>query len=474
VNTPFGPGALVKDAKGKGEGRFSLRGYNTVTGATGLNGQKLPPMAAGRVTMSVRRFLSNLATKPKVSVFVDQADLKAKNPALYRQAKAAAGPNVDFDAAPAAGYSFGDGNVIIFSGSIANDQHLNFVLAHETLGHFGMRGIMPGPKFNALMETLYDENPRIKAGVDNAMQARGLSKAEAVEEYLSDYAGMLETSVVLRVWNAIKGFLNKLGVRFGDEAMRYFLDQSKRYVRQGQQGVTFDAQAVADRLLYVETGANNTGRFSMGAVRTAHDQASEVLQALNPRQWTTFDEGYQALRALNITRREKWNDFLDGFTRLTNFKAMDNPGLYAFHQLLTAISQKSRFFLNKYDSELRSLMNASKAYQDDVSKVLFGGRNIAENRFAKNTALPKVRLLSLSVDGVPTVDRAQIAKLVRQYAQTSDEAKNGTSETVEVTDSLGNIQRETATHVGIDKMTQAQYDDYIKSLTEVANAEGEQ
>jgi hypothetical protein len=474
VDTPSGPGALVKDAKGKGEtGRFSLRGYNTVTGATGLNGQKLPPMAVGRVTIGVRRFLSNLATKPKVTIFRDQADLKAKNPALYRQARAAAGPNVDFDAAPAAGYSFGDGNVIIFSDSIANDQHLNFVLAHETLGHFGMRGIMPGPKFNALMETLYDENPRIKAGVDNAMEARGLRKAEAVEEYLSDYAGMLETSVVLRVWNGIKGFLNKLGVRFGDEAMRYFLDQSKRYVRQGQQGVAFDAQAVADRLLYVETGANNTGRFSMGTVRTAHDQLSEVLQSINPRRWTSFEENYQALRSLNITRREGWNDFLDRFTRLTNFKAMDNPGLYAFHQLLTAISQKSRFFLNKYDSELRSLMNASKAHQDNVSRVLFGGRNIADTKFRKNPIVPRERLLSLDADGTPTVDRARLAKLVQQYALTIDEARNGASETVEVTDSLGNIQRDTAKHDGVEKLTQQQYDDYIKSLKTLANVEAD-
>jgi hypothetical protein len=131
------------------------------------------------------------------------------------------------------------------------------------MGHFGLRAIMPGPQFDALMEKLYADSPAVKTAADAAMSTNpGLSKAEAVEEYLSDYAAVLETNLVARVWNAIKGFLNKLGIRTGDEMTRYLLDQSRRYVRYGT-GVTFDAGSVGQRLHNVET-SGDTGRFSTG------------------------------------------------------------------------------------------------------------------------------------------------------------------------------------------------------------------
>ena len=50
---------------------------------------------------------------------------------------------------------------------------------------------------------------------DAAMAARKQSKAEATEEYLADFAAQLDVSLVARIWNAIKGALNKLGVEFG-------------------------------------------------------------------------------------------------------------------------------------------------------------------------------------------------------------------------------------------------------------------
>jgi hypothetical protein len=201
----------------------------------------------GRIKLLVSNFLGKLAIKPKVSVFQNQADFKAKNPALYAKAVAAR-PQGDFDTAAAVGYSFGDGNVIIFADRVKTAEHLNFVLAHEALGHFGLRTLIPAKKFDALMDSIYDQSSAVRDGADAAMAERGIGKAEAVEEYLADFAAQLDVSLVSRIWNAIKGAMNKLGVRFGDEAARYWIDQSRRLVRNGDRGQFFATNEMIKRL----------------------------------------------------------------------------------------------------------------------------------------------------------------------------------------------------------------------------------
>ncbi len=173
--------------------------------------------------MLARQFINKLEVKPKLFVYRDQADLKARNPQLHKAA-AAARTEGDFDTQNAVGYAFDGSTVIIFSDKIASQQHLNFVMAHEVLGHYGLRSIVPKKQFNALMESLYDNNEYVQSAVDSTMEAYGQSKAEAVEEYIADYAAVIDTSVIARISNAIKKFLNKFGAKFGDEDIRYHTD----------------------------------------------------------------------------------------------------------------------------------------------------------------------------------------------------------------------------------------------------------
>jgi hypothetical protein len=243
-------------------GRYSLSMWDTPDN----------PVPSGRIKLIIQKFVSKLAKTPKVHVFKNQADMKASNPKLYAEMKAGR-PAGDFDTANAAGYSMGD-TVIIFSDRIGSEQHLAFVLAHETLGHFGFKGLMGAGEFNALMDKLYDADPRVKAYADMAMSARGLPKAEAVEEYLADYAGQLHTRLVLRVWKGIKSVLNRVGIRFGDEATRYLLDQSKRYVRTGQKSGVFNTSSVVNRMWAVEHGM--TGRFSMVGMSDENERVSRM------------------------------------------------------------------------------------------------------------------------------------------------------------------------------------------------------
>lgn len=449
-------------------GGYSLNSWNTVTGASNLDGQPIRPMSMQGIRQAVSKFLSGLAIKPNLQVFANQADLKARNPDLYARA-AAAREAGDFDSADAAGYSFGDGNVLIFTDRIANEDHLNFVLAHETLGHFGLRGIMPGPKFDALMERLYNDNIRIRNAVDAAMGARGMNKAEAVEEYLSDYAAILDTSLVAKVWNGIKGFLNKLGVKFGDEATRYFLDQARRYVREGKAGVTFDAAAVAGRLQDIESG-NYTGRFSPTSMRSENEQFADNIRFTGA--WTTDPmAAIAAARSYGINTREGWDKFKARFLSLTNFRALQNPGLEAFESLLDETRQINSSILVRYKEALATLYNAPTVHKNNVSQLLIRGRDIAVNRMRTNKDLGAEPLYSISAKGEVVANDAAIERLVKRGMLSFDEAKNGVTYKVDTLGADGKVVTTEKRFAGIKSLTQAQYDDYVKSRRAIADVE---
>lgn len=72
------------------------------------------------------------------------------------------------------------------------------MLAHETLGHFGFRGLLTEKELNAALDAVYNSSAKVKAAVDTAMKARKMSRQEATEEYLADFAGMLDTNIIAR------------------------------------------------------------------------------------------------------------------------------------------------------------------------------------------------------------------------------------------------------------------------------------
>lgn len=449
-------------------GKFSLAGWNTRQGTVNADGTPTTPMAVGRVRMLVNNFVAKLATKPKVTVVANQQELQRTNPALYQQAMAAR-PQGDFATAAAAGYSFGDGNVIIFTDRIVNEQHLRFVLAHETFGHFGMRGIMPASRFNALMENIYETDGSAKLAVDAAMEARGLSKAEAVEEYLSDYAGMLETSTVARIWNAIKGLLDRLGVKFGDTATRYFLDQSRRYVRQGAQGVTFDAQAVANRLHAVEYGDTGTGRFSPQAAMSANAKANFFTAELGALP-TNLTETWDYIRKQGKNIGNIYDDVKAKFLSLANYRALENPGLSAFDGLMgqtNQISMSVKAALNEY---LRPVLDAPKAVQDRISRTMYSARSYKISEF-KAGDLGKEPLFKVAADGTLTPNTAEQERIFKAGLMTLKQIQDGYSYTREIEGTNGKVTTVKETVAGQKDFTKEDYALYERARRAVFNVE---
>lgn len=409
-------------------GKFSLSSFNNPETS----------MSEGSIRLAVGRFVSKLATKPKVQVYRNQADFKRRNPSLYRKAVAER-PEGDFDTAQAAGYSFAGGNVIIFSDRIANEQHLNFVLAHETIGHFGLRGIIPESKFNATMAQVYEASPYIQADVD-AFMAQGMSKEEAVEEYLSDFAGLLDTSIVARIWNAIKGALNKLGIKFGDEMVRYLLKQSRSYVRQGKSYIHQTDRVFTD-LYLIENGygPQGTGRFSQTNNLYDNMQAAANTRFARREMPKDMETGWKEFVSYVGPTARKLDRFVSEFLSLQVFRSRKNPGLQRLYEILSqtnGIATRVRVRSNERNA---TVFNASKDAALRTSDLLYAAQRLADSRITDYRKLRGAPLYSL-VDGVLTPNQPEIDRLTEMGKVTFEQARDGF--TYPVVDEKGNIRSE--------------------------------
>ena len=318
------------------------------------------PIPLGRVKMLVSAFLSKLGIKPKVQIYRNQADFKAKNPTLYAQAVASR-PQGDFDTASAVGYSFGDGNVIIFADRVVTEQQLKFVLAHETLGHFGFRGLLTAKELNAALDAVYNSSAKVKAAVDTAMKARKMSRQEATEEYLADFAGMLDTNIIARFWNAIKNALNKIGVRFDDDTARYLVSQSRRYVRNGTTSGTFmDFKAMAQRMAAIE-GINDpdgSGRFALAGEYYDEQNRVAAMDAFGQRSTKLFDitSLFQEAKDRGVNIGDYTNRLI-GELKSMNYAARENQGYRRLYDIFRDTSKTAAQLRAQYNKMMDTVLS---------------------------------------------------------------------------------------------------------------------
>ena len=429
-------------------GRYSRIDYNDISTALDANGRPLAgPMPVGKQKMAIKAFLKRLRNAPRVYDFKDQADLRQRNPDLYRRA-AAARPEGDFDAALAAGYSFGDGEVIIFTDRIANEAHLKFVLAHETFGHFGLRGVLPTAEFDSLMEGIYDANSSVQRSVDAAMQANpDLGKAEAVEEYLSDFAADLDTSIIRRIWNAIKGALNKLGVTFGDDSVRYVLDQARRYARSPLQGFPVDLNAIGARVNAVETGAASPGRYKSAGDFFKDMRAQDEFARMGLSIPRSFQEGLDAAGGKWGNFNDGWRSFKSTFLSLHGFDSRTNPGLKRLHDVLQEATTISMSVRNTLNETLRPALNRAvfgfgglnDAQYARANELLHHARIRAIMRL-RETPLDSREPLVVFDEAAGTYVRTDEVKRLDDLSRlTLEDARNGFSYTFTNTDADGNV-----------------------------------
>jgi len=448
----------------KGEGRFSQIDLNDISNAIDTDGKPIRgAMPLGKQKMVAKSFLKRLRNAPRMYMFKDQADLLKRNPALHARA-AGARAQGDFDQAPAAGYSFGNGEVIIFTDRIANEQHLKFVLAHETFGHYGLRGILPNAEFDKVMEGLYDLDSSIQRGVDTAMEANpDLGKAEAVEEFLSDYAAVLDTRLILRVWNAIKDALNKLGISFKDDSVRYLLSQARRYARSPQRGFATDLNEIARDLRSVEYGTA-PGRYKPASegfkdMRTIGETARMGLELP-----TSLQEGLDAMQGKWGDFDNNWRKFKSTFLSLGTFDSRVNPGSKRLHDILQEASDIAMSVRDRLNTTMRVALNRgiagtglfgkSAADYERVNNLLHHARIRAI--MALREAPDKGRAPLVEYDKATGTYKPtdELERLDNLYRLKFEDARDGFSYTFKNIDEDGNVQgEETISVPGIDGLT---------------------
>lgn len=195
------------------------------------DGKPLNPMKAGPLRLFAARVISKYARKPRVSVFSNIQDMKRTNPALF-EAAAKARKDGDIEAVNAAGMAWGD-NVVLFADLIHSEEHARFIIAHETLGHVGFRGLFSNQALDKILRFVADADPHLTHEANIYANGKGIPFLEAVEEVLADRAAAIDNNTILRFWNWLKDQLNKLGFSFNDDAARYLISLSRKYVRQG-------------------------------------------------------------------------------------------------------------------------------------------------------------------------------------------------------------------------------------------------
>ena len=103
-----------------------------------------------------------------------------------------------------------DNCVFLIAGNIANAHNAVLTIAHETTGHFGIRGIL-GDTYLSVMNRIYEGNPEVRALADNKID-RGMDPATAVEEVLAEFAENTPNPTVMqRIINIIRQAFAKVG-----------------------------------------------------------------------------------------------------------------------------------------------------------------------------------------------------------------------------------------------------------------------
>lgn len=110
--------------------------------------------------------------------------------------------------------------VFLVANRIRNKADAAITLAHEALGHYGLRVVL-GKNFKPMMADVYAKNKSVKTRADTYIKD-GLDKTTAVEEVLAEMAqevydtnvpeNKVKLSALQKVMNAVRQFLRKLGV----------------------------------------------------------------------------------------------------------------------------------------------------------------------------------------------------------------------------------------------------------------------
>jgi len=126
--------------------------------------------------------------------------------------------------------------VFLVADNLRGREDVFTTVAHEALGHFGLRSIL-GDSYNRVMNEIYNGHKDVKKAADEKMKGTAkVSKEIAVEEVLAEMAETAPkpTPALRRLFDAIRRFARKLGIPLRtvtDSDLQQLVANASRYVR---------------------------------------------------------------------------------------------------------------------------------------------------------------------------------------------------------------------------------------------------
>lgn len=355
------------------------------------------PLSLGKTKLLVKKWIKKLKVNPIVRVFRDQAHMKQTAPELFKRAVAARADE-SFEDTSAMGYSFGN-NIIIFSDRVPTEKALKVVLAHEVIGHNGLRALLSPASIKVILSNILEFDTVVRAEAIRRADVYGISRLEAVEEIIADSAAAIDNNTLLRLWEAIKGAFKKI---FNHEPQqweaRYWVHHLRRYARTGKSSLATPEAILKNMETLVQD--ENSGRYAM---------ADTASTASNWLQTAALNQGMSNFwgRLKELTNPGELKDYIDrtgGINNVTNdvmefLQTMDHTalkslGLHELYKMFESQGKQSGDLMNRWNRmmsrvwELEASGGLSQVEYNQVSELLamaslYKGGNLDSNLLRK-------------------------------------------------------------------------------------------
>lgn len=161
------------------------------------------------------------------------------------------------------------GKVHLVSDNISDPDRARYVVMHEALGHYGLRGVM-GDKLTPALRHIFDTNQNVRQAAAKMVERYGLDRMTATEEVLADMAGK---GVKVNGWNrlvaGVKQWMRERGIKLAmsDADVRALVAHAGSYVRDGLR--VSPEERAPDEPLFSRAGATADDEFTQPKPRAS-------------------------------------------------------------------------------------------------------------------------------------------------------------------------------------------------------------
>ena len=214
------------------------------------------------------------------------------------------------------------GVVYVIADNVSSATDLLVTVAHETIGHFGLRTVL-GSTYDKVLNDLYRDNEQVRAKANLQMENEGLDKLTAIEEVLADAieekipANTLMGRAVQILRNLIRRAMQRIGMTtLNDARVQELLDSFSDYVVQGK-GAKGPGQMNTRGVTYSgDTSAAGDNRFM--PISGFYSALANAVEGVNMKSapadgWKNVIKGLVSKGTVKQTEVE-WtglNDWLD-------------------------------------------------------------------------------------------------------------------------------------------------------------------